>query len=139
MFVHLQHFATALIAQAADQPAARTGCLDQSGPFVPMLIMMSILYFIWIRPAQKERKTHQTMLEALKRGDDVIMTSGVFGTITDITDKTYVLEIAKNVKIKVLKSAVSRRAEDPKAAAKDEKSDPKSEAKADAKSGAKSE
>src|SRR5262245_43445030 len=115
MFVHLQHLALALIAQTAEQPAAR-GCTDNNALFMP-IVMMAILYFVWILPARKERKSHQAMLENLKRGDEVITNSGLFGTIADITDKTYTLEIAKNVKIKILKSAVSRRAEDPKAAA----------------------
>src|SRR5262245_11866122 len=100
MFVHLQHFALALIAQAQDQPAARGGCADNNALFLP-IVMMGILYVIWIRPASKERKQHQSMLENLKRGDEVVTAAGLFGTITDITDKTYTLEIAKNVKVKM--------------------------------------
>ena len=111
--------------------------MDNNALFLP-IVMMGILYVVWILPARKERKTHQSMLENLKRGDEVITASGLFGTITDITEKTYTLEIAKNVKIKILKSAVSRRAEDPKAAAKDEKSDAKSDAKSEVKGDAKS-
>jgi preprotein translocase subunit YajC len=86
MFVHLQHFATALIAQAAEEPAAR-GCTDNNALFLP-IVMMAILYFVWIVPERKKHKAQQSMVENLKRGDEVITASGLFGTITDITDKT---------------------------------------------------
>lgn len=104
-----------MIAQAAP-PAAREGWLEGNALLLPA-IMMAILYFVFFRPQSKERKTHQAMLEALKRGDEVITTSGMFGTITDIVDKTVTLELSKNVKVRFLKSAIAKRAEDLKAAA----------------------
>lgn len=126
MFVHSQHLAAALIAQA-EEVAPRGGCAGggTESIFLPV-VMMAILYVVWILPARKERKTHASMLEALKRGDEVITSSGIFGSITDMSEKTFTIEIAKNVKIKVLKSAVSRRAADP---AKAEKTDEKTDSK----------
>ncbi len=75
-------------------------------------IMMLILYFVWLRPATKERKTHTAMLESLKRGDEVITASGVLGKVADIQDSIVSLEVARNVKIRVLKSTVSKRLKD---------------------------
>ena len=76
------------------------------------IVMMLILYFVWIRPAGKERRQHQSMLDALKRGDEIVTSSGILGTISDISDKVMTIEVAKNVKIRVLKSAVSKRVAD---------------------------
>lgn len=81
--------------------------------FLP-LVMIAILYVIWIRPATKERKSQQAMLEALKRGDEIVTTSGILGTIADISEGFLTIEVAKNVKIRVLKSAVAKRLEEPK-------------------------
>lgn len=134
MFVHLQQFATALIAQTAEQPAARGGCADNNVMFLP-IVMMAILYFVWILPERKKQKAQLGMIDALKRGDEVLTAAGLFGTITDMTDKTFTLEIAKNVKIKVLKSAVSRKVD----AKFEEKAEAKADAKSDSKTDAKSE
>jgi preprotein translocase subunit YajC len=130
MFVHSQHLAAALIAQA-EGGAPIGGCAGggTESLFLPV-VMMAILYVVWILPARKERKSHGAMLEALKRNDEVVTSSGIFGTITDMTDKTFTIEIAKNVKIKVLRSAVARRAAEP---AKAESADAKSETKSDSK------
>jgi preprotein translocase subunit YajC len=76
------------------------------------IVMMLILYFVWIRPAGKERRQQQAMLDALKRGDEIVTSSGILGTISDISDKVMTIEVAKNVKIRVLKSAVSKRVAD---------------------------
>src|SRR5688572_8874935 len=110
MSSHLQHLAL-LLASQTQQPegGGATGCPAGGGSqMLMMVIMMAILYFVWIRPAGNERKKHAQMLEQLKRGDEVITNSGMFGTIADMDDKTITLEVARNVKIKLLRSAISR-------------------------------
>ena len=52
------------------------------------------------------------MLDALKRGDEIVTSSGILGTVSDIQEKVMTIEVAKNVKIRVLKSAVSKRVGD---------------------------
>jgi preprotein translocase subunit YajC len=123
MFLHLQQLASVLIAQApASGPqGGASGCADNM--FLMPVIMMAILYVVWILPARKEKKQHEQMLENLKRGDEIITTSGILGTVTDIIDKVITIEIAKNVKIRVLRSAIAKSVKDPKA---DQKSDDKS-------------
>ena len=97
------------------------GCADVAGnQMLLMGIMLAILYFVWIRPAGNERKKHQSMMEQLKRGDEVITNSGIFGTITDMDERTMTLEVARNVKIKVLRSAIAKPAADPKSTKADE-------------------
>lgn len=111
MFPQLKAVATLLVAQA--EPEA-SGAWPRADLFLPV-VMMLILYFIWIRPATKERKTQQQMLESLKRGDEVVTNSGILGSIADISDAILTIQVDKNVKIRVLKSAVAKRIEEPKA------------------------
>jgi preprotein translocase subunit YajC len=80
-------------------------------PFVLPIIMLAILYFVWLRPAQKDRKKHQDMLDSLKRGDEILMSNGMFGTISDMSDKVMTIEVARNVKVRVLRSTILRRVE----------------------------
>lgn len=87
------------------QPAG--SCQQMSGMFVPILLMFAIIYFLIIRPQQKQQKRLQLMLSELKRGDKVITNAGIFGSITGLTDHTATLEVAKNVHIKVLRSQIA--------------------------------
>jgi len=77
------------------------------GMFLPFVAIIAIMYFLMIRPQQKRAKEHQKMLSDLRRGDKIITGSGIHGSITDVEDKTFVIQIADNVKIKVEKSAVT--------------------------------
>ncbi|MEK6705985.1 MAG: preprotein translocase subunit YajC [Bdellovibrionota bacterium] len=74
----------------------------------PFLAIFGVIYFLMIRPQQKRMKEQQSMLSSLKHGDEVITSSGILGKITGITDKFVTLEIADNVRIKVLKSQISQ-------------------------------
>lgn len=78
--------------------------------FEPLLLIFAtfaIFYFILIRPQQKKQKQLQRTIEALRKGDRVMTTGGIFGTIAGIKDNILVLKIADDVKIEVLKSAVA--------------------------------
>lgn len=68
--------------------------------------MFAILYFILIRPQQKQQKKHQALLASLKRGDEVILSSGIMGKVFSVEDRIVVIEIGDKTKIKVLKQAV---------------------------------
>ena len=112
MSSHLQQVALLLASQAQPEGGAG-GCAGGSNQMLLMVIMLAILYFVWIRPAGNERKKHAQMLEQLKRNDEVVTNSGMFGTIADMDEKTITLEVAKNVKIKFLRSAIARNAAEP--------------------------
>lgn len=81
--------------------------------FLPTVLffvfMILIMYFFMIRPQQKRQKEHQNMLSSLRKGDKVITSSGIHGTIDDIEDNTYIIKIADNTKIKLEKSAITAR------------------------------
>lgn len=81
------------------------------GLFMPMIIVFAILYFLVIRPQQKKQRLAQQerdqMLNALKVGDKVITTSGIFGTIAAARENSVTLRIADKVSIEILRSAIS--------------------------------
>ncbi len=87
-------------------PAARApGC---GGPeqLIFMVLMLVVFYFLLIRPQQKRMKQHKTMVEALKRGDSIITSSGIYGRISSIEGNVLTVEIAKGTNIRILKSYV---------------------------------
>lgn len=77
------------------------------GQMLPLVAMFVIFYFLLIRPQQKRAKEHKAMLEALKRGDEVVTQGGIHGRVTGITDDVVNVEIAPEVKIRVQRSAIS--------------------------------
>lgn len=68
--------------------------------------MFAILYFILIRPQQKQQKKHQALLAGLKKGDEVILSSGIMGKVFAVEDRVVVVEVGDKTKFKVLKQAV---------------------------------
>jgi preprotein translocase subunit YajC len=96
-----------LVAVAYAQAAGGSG----SGPnplvqFLPLILIFAVFYFLLIRPQQKKAREHQTFLQGLKKGDNVVTNGGIHGRITGITDKVVTVEIADNVRIKVSRSHI---------------------------------
>ncbi|OGQ79971.1 MAG: preprotein translocase subunit YajC [Deltaproteobacteria bacterium RIFOXYA12_FULL_58_15] len=85
------------------------------GPFgglmgmAPLLLMFLVIYFLLIRPASKQRKEHATLLNALKKDDEVVTSGGVYGKIVGLDDRIVTLEIADKVKIRILRDRVAGR------------------------------
>src|SRR5215475_4451529 len=77
-------------------------------PFVMMIIVMGIFYVMLILPQQRQRKKTQAMLQALKSGDKVITSSGIYGTVNGIDGDTIILKIADQVKIRIARSAIAQ-------------------------------
>ena len=75
--------------------------------FMPLIVIFAIFYFLLIRPQQKKQQQHKEMLNNLKRGDRVITTGGIYGTIEGFTDDGIQLKIASQVKIKVARNAIA--------------------------------
>jgi preprotein translocase subunit YajC len=78
------------------------------GFMLPLLLMFGIMYFLVIMPQQRQRKKVQEMLGAVKNGDKVITTSGIYGTINGIDGDTFILKVADNVKIRVARAAIAQ-------------------------------
>lgn len=75
---------------------------------LPMLLgVFGIWYFLIIRPQSKQRQTHNTLLQNLKRGDEIILSNGAFGKIHTVSEQTVLVDLAPQTRVKYLKSAVS--------------------------------
>ena len=77
------------------------------GAFLPLILMFVVFYFLLIWPQQKKAKAHKQVLSNLQKGDTVVTSSGIYGTITGITDTVVTLEIAEKVRIKVARSSIA--------------------------------
>ena len=93
-----------LNALAASPEAPKPSALEK---FFPFILIGLIFYFLLIRPQQKKVKQQAGFLSRLKRGDEVVTSSGIFGRIEGLTERFVILEVAENVRIRVLKSKVS--------------------------------
>lgn len=93
--------------QGGQAPQQTPGCQGMGGMLFPLVLMFVIIYFLMIRPQQKQQKRHKSMISALKRGDRIITNAGIFGTITGLTESTMTLEVAKNVHIRVLRAQIA--------------------------------
>ena len=84
---------------------------DPKAQMIQMIAMFAILgvmfYFLMIRPQSKQRKEQENLLKNLRTGDKVLMSNGIFGIIANVKEKSFVVKIADNVKIEVVKSAVT--------------------------------
>jgi|TARA_B100001245_G_C22774135_1_gene374130 preprotein translocase subunit YajC len=75
------------------------------GQFIPLILIFIIFYFFLIRPQQKKAKDHKTMVANLKRGDKVVTSGGIVGTIERVIDSEKVeVEIADSVKVEIVRS-----------------------------------
>ena len=82
-----------------------TGQLLQT---VSMFAILGVMfYFLLIRPQQKQRKEQENLIKNVKTGDKILLSSGIFGIVTNVKEKTLMVKIADNVKVEVLKSAIS--------------------------------
>ena len=84
--------------------------MDPKSPliqFLPFIVIFGIFYLLLIMPMRKRQKKHQEMLGKLTKGDRVITTGGIFGTVVDVQDDRLIVRIAENVKIEVARSAVA--------------------------------
>ena len=76
------------------------------GQFIPLILIFVIFYFFLIRPQQKKVKEHKAMVEGLKRGDKIITTGGIVGTVERIIDNDKVeVNISENVNVEIVRTS----------------------------------
>ncbi|MCA3717055.1 preprotein translocase subunit YajC [Brevundimonas sp.] len=91
--------------------------------FVPFIAIFVLFYFLLIRPQQKRAKEHQAMIMAVKRGDTVVMSSGMIGKVTRVEEAEVNVEIAPSVNVRVVKSMIAEVRNRTAVAANDSKPD----------------
>ena len=97
-------FVTPAYAQAAAGGAA--GALTS---FIPLILIFAIMYFLLIRPQQKKLKDHKKMVEALRRGDQIVTQGGLIGKVVKVKDGDEIeVEIAEGVKVRVVRATIAQ-------------------------------
>ena len=74
---------------------------------LPLVFIFFIFYFLLILPQRKKEREHQKMLQSLRKGDKVVTTGGIYGTVVNIKDKSVVLKVDDNTRIEFTKSSIS--------------------------------
>jgi len=93
-------------AFAQDAAAGTTG--TALAQFLPIILIFVIFYFLLIRPQQKKMKEHRAMVEALRRGDQIVTAGGIVGKVSKVQEDGMVeVEIADGVKVKVVKHTIT--------------------------------
>lgn len=75
---------------------------------IPFALIFIIFYFLVIRPQQKRQKDQKAVVDAVKKGDKIVTTSGIWGTVTNLGKDTVTVQIADNVKIKMQRENIAR-------------------------------
>lgn len=92
--------------------AAAPGAGSGMSGILMMVLIFVVFYFFMIRPQQKRQKEIKKQREAMKAGDSVVTSGGIYGKVKDIKETTIIIEIAENIRIKVDKNSVFATAED---------------------------
>jgi preprotein translocase subunit YajC len=107
-FKDFQVFISEAFAQTA--PAATGSAADSIfgslGGMLPILLMFVVLYFVMIRPQMKRQKEHKAMIDALAKGDEVVIAGGVLGKIARMGDSFLHVEVAPGVEVQVQRASV---------------------------------
>ncbi|MCG7492533.1 preprotein translocase subunit YajC [Thalassobius sp. Cn5-15] len=84
--------------------------MEAIGQFIPLILIFAIMYFLLIRPQQRKMKEHQNMVEALRKGDQVITQGGLIGKVVKVKDAEGEIEVelAEGVKVRVVRSTIAQ-------------------------------
>lgn len=91
--------------------ASPGGAQGEQSPFFMfgwLGLMVVMFYFMLIRPQQRKEKERRAMMEAIKTGDRVVFAGGMLGLVSNVKDKTFTIKISDNVKVEVLRGAVTQ-------------------------------
>jgi len=94
------------------QQTCEQGGSQQGNPifsFLPLILIFVVFYFLLILPQQRRQKRHQRLIEALKKGDRVVTSSGIYGTIVNVKEHTVIFLIADGVKIEIERAQVAHK------------------------------
>ena len=96
-----------LISNAyAQSAAAAAGPMDSVMQFLPVILMLAVVYFLMVRPQMKKAKEHKSLLESLAKGDEVVTQGGLAGRIAKVGDDYVTLTIADNVDVQMQKASI---------------------------------
>jgi preprotein translocase subunit YajC len=99
-------FISEAFAQAPAATAAADSPLGSLGSMLPLVLMFVVLYFVMIRPQMKRQKEAKAMIDALAKGDEVVLGGGMLGKIAKLGETYLHVEVASGVEIQVQRNAV---------------------------------
>jgi preprotein translocase subunit YajC len=99
-------FISEAFAQAAPAAAAAESPLSGITGMLPIILMFVVLYFVMIRPQMKRQKEHKAMIDALAKGDEVVVAGGLLGRVSKMGDSFLTVEVANGVEVQVQRAAV---------------------------------
>ena len=83
--------------------------MEAIGQFIPLILIFAIMYFLLIRPQQKRLKEHKAMVDALRRGDQVVTQGGLIGKVAKVKDDDEIeVDLSDNVRVRVVKSTIAQ-------------------------------
>jgi preprotein translocase subunit YajC len=83
--------------------------MTQFAQLIPLIILFAIFYFLIIRPQQKQQKEHQEMLEALKKGDKILTTGGLYGEIAKVEEDFVKIKLNDTTIVKLDKAFITKK------------------------------
>lgn len=92
------------IAQDAGVPSAGGAIMQQMLLFVPLIL---IFYLLIIRPQSQQRKQHQAMIDAVRRGDTIVTSGGLIGKVTKVADTELTVELADGVRVRIVRRMIA--------------------------------
>jgi preprotein translocase subunit YajC len=96
-----------MLAMGGPPPGTEANPTGQMLQMVGMLVVFgAMFYFLLIRPQQKQKKEQENLLKNVKSGDRVLTTGGIYGIVTNVKEKSFMVKIADNVKVEIVKSAI---------------------------------
>ena len=102
-------FISSAFAQTAPAAAAAGGdIMSTLQSMLPLVLMFVVLYFVMIRPQMKRQKEHRAMVDALAKGDEVVVGGGLLGKVTRLSEQILHIEVANGVEIQVQRVAVAQ-------------------------------
>ena len=109
---------------AGGEGGAAGGAQSMMGMLFPLAVFVLIFYFFIIRPQRKRQKQHEGLISSIGRGDQIVTIGGFFGTVREVRDDTFLIELAEGVRVRILKSAVqTKKVVAPSTSASEEKKD----------------
>ena len=96
-----------MMAQAT-APAQQGGLAGMGGMLLPMVLVFGIFYFMMIRPQQRKEKERMKTISELRAGQRIIFGGGLIGTVTEVREHTFMVEVSSKVSVEIVRAAVSR-------------------------------
>ena len=98
-----------MVLAQAPAPALAPSVGEQLSQMLPMFVLIVVIfYFVIYRPQKQQREKHQALISQLKKGDKVVTSGGIWGTVTNVGKETVTLQVAENAKIRVARDHILR-------------------------------